>query len=269
MSESKIGVSDVAASWNRNAEAWSSEVRAGLDLYRELYTFPAFLDFTPSVARQDVIDLGCGEGSSTRAFARLGGRMTGIDVSEELIRLAREKEKSEFVGVAYEVGSYNDLASFPDAQFDCAVSTMALMDGPDVSAAFQSAYRVLRRGGWLCFSILHPCFITPAAQWLKDEVGAYSGLRVGRYFERSPFVEHWSFGRRSALPAMAKSEARFEVPRFPRTLSDYVNALVGAGFRIDKLEEPRPSEEISREHEWLARWHQHAPLVLFVLASKT
>jgi hypothetical protein len=58
------------------------------------------------------------------------------------------------------------------------------------------------------------------------------------------------------------------VPRFPRTISDYVNAISEAGFRIVKMEEPRPREELAREHAWLNRWYQHAPLVLFICAVK-
>jgi hypothetical protein len=51
-------------------------------------------------------------------------------------------------------------------------------------------------------------------------------------------------------------------------LSDYVNALTAANFRIVKLGEPRPSEDLAREHPWLDRWYRHAPLVLFVTAVK-
>jgi hypothetical protein len=35
-----------------------------------------------------------------------------------------------------------------------------------------------------------------------------------------------------------------------------------------KVEEPRPSEEMARRYDWLNRWYQHAPLVLFILAVK-
>jgi len=263
-----IHEAEVAASWNRNADLWTREVRAGFDLYREFYTFPAFLDFMPPVAGRKVIDLGCGEGSNTRRFAKLGGQMTGVDLSEGMIRRARGKEEEEPLGIVYETGSYGDLPSFEDGQFDCAVSTMALMDGPDLPAAFRAAHRVLKPGGTLCFSVLHPCFITPVVQWLRDEQGVCSGLRVGRYFEKEPFVDYWHFSRRPNTHGVQDYEAPFEVPRFPRALSDYVNALIEAGFRIDRMDEPRPSEDLAREHEWLARWRQHAPLVLFVLASK-
>ncbi len=264
MTESSLDEAAVAAAWNRNAEQWTQDVRAGFDLYRELYTLPAFLAFMPSIAGRTVIDLGCGEGSNTRRFAKLGGVMTGVDLSEQMIRRAREAERREPLGIRYEPGSFADLSAFGEGQFDAAVSTMALMDGPDLPAALRAAYRVLRKGGTLSFSVLHPCFVTPALRWLANEHGGFDGLRVGRYFDQAPFVEHWRFNRRPD-PEAARP---FEVPRFPRTLSDYVNALIEENFRIVRIEEPRPPEDMAREHPWLDRWYQHAPLVLFVTAAK-
>jgi 2-polyprenyl-3-methyl-5-hydroxy-6-metoxy-1,4-benzoquinol methylase len=91
----------VAAAWDRNAALWTEEVRSGFDLYRELYTLPAFLDFMPSIAGKQVIDLGCGEGSNTRRFAQLGGTMTGIDLSPEMIKRARQREEEAPLGITY------------------------------------------------------------------------------------------------------------------------------------------------------------------------
>ena len=267
MTDTILDEAAVALAWNRNADLWTQEVRKGLDLYRELYTLPAFLTFMPPVSGKRVIDVGCGEGCNTRRFARLGGTMTGIDLSAEMIKHAREQERREPLGIAYEIGSFSELSSFEEEAFDCAVSTMALMDGPDIGAALRAAFRVLKPGGTLCFSVLHPCFITPAIKWLTDETGTHLGLRIGRYFDRTPFIEHWRFSRRDVSEGQAYREP-FAVPRFPRTLSDYVNAVTDAGFRITKIEEPRPSEELARRHDWLDRWYRHAPLVLFVSAIK-
>lgn len=267
MSDTILDEAAVAAAWNRNTETWTQDVRNGLDLYRELYTFPAFLSFMPSIAGKRVIDLGCGEGSNTRRFAKLGGLMTGVDLSSEMIGRAREQEEREPLGIAYEIGSFSELAPFADGAFDVALSTMALMDGPDLSGALKAALRVLKPGGALCFSVLHPCFVTPAIEWQADETGAHLGLRVGRYFESEPFVEYWRFSKRDRSEQKTVPEP-FEVPRFPRTLSDYINAVGETGFRLVRIEEPRPNEEMARRHDWLNRWYQHAPLVLFVLAVK-
>jgi ubiquinone/menaquinone biosynthesis C-methylase UbiE len=264
MADHRPEEADVASAWNRNADRWTDDVRAGFDLYRDLYTLPAFTAFMPPIDGRKVIDLGCGEGSDTRRFARLGGQLTGIDLSEALIRRAREEEIREPLGIRYEVCSYSRMEAFAAGSFDCALSTMALMDGPDIVSAMLEAHRVLAPGGTLCFSVLHPCFVTRGLEWLRSADGACSGLQVGHYFNKAPFVEHWRFSKRPEPNTVQP----FEVPRFPRTLSDYVNTVCDAGFRITKIDEPRPDKVASQKHAWLSRWYEHAPLVLFIAALK-
>lgn len=255
----------VARAWDGNAARWADDVQAGFDLYRELYTLPAFLRFMPEIAGRRVIDLGCGEGTNTRRFARLGGQLTGVDISEGLIARARAEEGREALGIGYKVSSFTRLDGVETESFDVALSTMALMDGPDFPAAARAAHRVLKPGGELCFSILHPCFMTPVMHWIREGGdGPYLGLRVGRYFDDAPFVERWRFGKRPE----SETVEPFAVPRFPRTLSGYLNAVCDVGFRIAQVGEPRPEAAVAREHEWLLRWHEHAPLVLFVSAVK-
>ncbi len=61
---------EVRAAWDGNAAAWADRVRAGRDLYREVFNAPAFLAFLPPLEGRAVIDLGCGEGASSRLLAR-------------------------------------------------------------------------------------------------------------------------------------------------------------------------------------------------------
>jgi 2-polyprenyl-3-methyl-5-hydroxy-6-metoxy-1,4-benzoquinol methylase len=125
----------VAAAWDANAAAWVEQVRAGYDLYREVFIMPAFLEFIPDLGGLQVIDLGCGEGHDTRALARHGARMTGVDLSREMIATARASERKEPLGIVYRVGSFTRLDGCADASFEAAVSTMALMDSPNFAAA--------------------------------------------------------------------------------------------------------------------------------------
>lgn len=255
---------EVAACWNRNADQWTRDVRDGHDVYRDLFTFPAFQRFLPSLDGRDVIDFGCGEGANTRRLAQMGARMTGIDISERLIEHARQAEEMEPLGVTYKVSSYSVDTGFPEASFDAVVSTMALMDGPDFGCAMREALRLLRPGGFVAFSVLHPCFITPGLCWEKDKEGRTVGLCVSRYFDHTGFIEHWSFGNRPKDEEVVP----FAVPRFPRTLSDYLNAIAAAGFRISCVEEPQPTPEACKVVPRFARWRDLAAFLLLVMAER-
>ena len=257
---------EVARHWDDNAASWASELRAGRDVYREFYNTPAFLKFVGYLAGKDVLDAGCGEGSNTRIFARTGGRMTGADLSPGMIAIARQEEAREPLGIRYEIASYTELAPFADASFDAVVSTMALMDGPDLEGAFRAMRRVLKPGGDLCFSVIHPCFGTKGFAWIRDQNGHEIALRQSGYWDQTPWVSRWKFQKENPD---ADNAPLFAVPRFDYILSDYINGIVKAGLELREIEEPRPSEEACREHPWLARWREHAPLFLYFRARRS
>ncbi|HEX9976551.1 MAG TPA: class I SAM-dependent methyltransferase, partial [Dehalococcoidales bacterium] len=150
----------VADYWDGNADLWTDHVRQGWDTYREYLNNPAFLRFIGSLKGKKVLDAGCGEGYNTRIFARKGARVVGVDISQKMIRHARQAERREPLGNRYEITSYSDLSRFEDASFDTVVSTMALMDGPDYTETVKEFFRVLRPHGDLFFSVSHPCFMT-------------------------------------------------------------------------------------------------------------
>ncbi|MDK1386871.1 methyltransferase domain-containing protein [Sinorhizobium sp. 8-89] len=255
---------EVAARWNANADQWTRDVRGGYDVYRDLFTFPAFQEFLPPLDGLDVIDFGCGEGTNTRRLARMGARLTGIDISERLIDHARREEEADPLGIGYRVSSYSADTGFPDASFDAVLSTMALMDGPDFEGAMKEAHRLLRPGGFIAFSVLHPCFITPGLHWEKDREGGTVALCVSNYFDRTSFTEHWRFGDRPKDEEVVP----FAVPRFPRTIGDYLNAIAAAGFRIRRIEEPQPSPEACDAVPRFARWRDLAAFLLLVMAER-
>ena len=264
MKHSGMSEDEVAGYWDRNADSWSDQVRKGWDYYREYLNNPAFLRFIGDLDGRMVLDAGCGEGRNTRLLARSGARMVGVDISWKMLEFARAEEQREPLGIRYEVTSFSDLSSFPDASLDVVVSFMALMDGPDFEGAAREIFRVLRAGGELFFSITHPCFNTKGYGWTIDADDNPGRLTVSDYFSDQPFVERCKFSKNPD----SKHVDPFAIPVFPRTLSEYVNTLIGTGFVLKAVEEPRPSEEACREHPWLQRWRDHATLFMYFRAAK-
>ena len=85
---------------------------------------------------------------------------------------------------------------------------------------------------------------------------------VGDYFSQDHWVDHWRF---TDAPREAPE---FAVPRFNRTLSEYLNTVIAAGFALKAIEEPRPSEEYCQAHPSQRGWRDHAAVFLYVRAEK-
>ena len=256
--------SEVARYWEANAGTWTRLTRAGYDVYRDALNTPAFLAMLPPVRGLAGIDIGCGEGANTRQLARRGARMHAIDIAPTFVHHAQAEEEREPLGITYRVGDGTELP-FSEACFDFATAFMSLMDMPDPPRALAEAARILRPGGFLQFSILHPCFAPPHRRVVRDSAGNTLAIEVGRYFETQAYVEEWIF---SGIPAEERAGIEpFRIPVFHHPLSAWVEFLSRAGLVIEQLGEPRASAEVAEAVPRVADTRV-APLFLHVRARK-
>jgi demethylmenaquinone methyltransferase/2-methoxy-6-polyprenyl-1,4-benzoquinol methylase len=99
-----------------------------------------------------VLDACCGTGDLALAAERAGGRVTGLDFSEQMLARAREKSQT----VEWVLGDAMALP-FPDASFDAATVGFGIRNVPDLEAGLAELARVLRPGGRLaCLEITRP-----------------------------------------------------------------------------------------------------------------
>lgn len=231
-------------------------VDAGLATSHTLFyqTVEYLLAMIGDVGGQRVLDLCCGEGHVARMLAEQGANVTGIDLSEFNIGIAEERNQrinNPGMRPTYLVDDAQTLSTLGEGSFDLVVCKMALMDVPDISAAFQSVARVLAPGGTFIAALLHPCFETPFAvpfERIEQDSGNFVSLRVQRYFEEG----HWQSGG---------TGVRGHVGAFHRTVSTYINELIGVGFRVARLAEPQLQAGFVGSAE--AQMSQHVPRILF------
>ena len=117
---------------------------------------PIVLDLVGDVAGKDVLDAACGTGRYAIRLAQAGARVSGIDLSEDM--LARAKVKRDALGLDIDLlaGDLTRLP-YPGASFDLAICALALCHVPDISKPIGEFARVLRPGGRLIVSDFHPC----------------------------------------------------------------------------------------------------------------
>lgn len=200
-------------------------------IYREVI-LPGLFDLVGDVQGQEVCDLACGQGLVSRELARRGARVTGVDVAEKMLELARGYEEAEPLGIHYVQDDARLLAGLDDAVFDGATCNMGLMNISDITPTFQALRRVLKPYGWFVFSITHPCFETPHARWNEREDGTIA-REVWGYFDERLWQSHNPNG------------VRGKMAEHHRMLGTYVNTLIDARFVLERMTEPQATGQRS------------------------
>ncbi len=229
---------DVQSNWNTNADRWDAGYDDDGDPNRRYQSDEPMLALLGDVDSQRILDVGSGNGYLARKLTRAGAIVTGIELSDRFLEIAKAREDKERLGIDYYHGSAADMDFLPDEHFDKAVSNYVLMDIRDYTAALRQVYRVLQPGGCFVVVISHPCFSSGPRGWLvpapdsprREERFAF---RVDSYFHRGPYLGQWG----DLDPVLS----------FHRPLTDYWQAFVSAGFVVDGFEEPSITERGRRE----------------------
>ena len=220
--------------WDANADFWNARMGEGNDFHKQLVE-PSQLRLLAPLAQEKVLDVACGNGQFARKLAELGAVVVGIDAAEGMVRNASERTTPGPGSVEYRVVDATDeaaLLELGERRFDAAVCTMAIMDMASVGPLARALAHLLGPGGRVVFSVMHPCFNSPAIK-MSAEVEDKEGdlveefsIRVGRY----------------AAPYTAKGLAMVDQPEaqhyFHRSIATLYGIFFAAGFVLDGVEEP-------------------------------
>jgi SAM-dependent methyltransferase len=166
-----------------------------------------------------LIDVGCGTGAHTAAFAEHGWSVSGVDLSEDQLRLARGR------GLDVVRADAADLP-FDDASFDAAVSMHTHTDVDDFAAVVREIARVLRPAAPFVYLGVHPCFVGPHSRFVAAE--GIPLLHPG----------YWETARYTEAPGISPAGLRAKVGATHLPLGLFLGSFLDAGFAIEAFEEP-------------------------------
>jgi ubiquinone/menaquinone biosynthesis C-methylase UbiE len=248
--------------WEANAAAFAGLISdQGTPHHRNILN-PCVEQLMGDVSGRRILDAGCGEGYLARQYARKGATIRGIDFSDHLLTLAKEKTP-QGLDITYENGDICDLNKIPDTSFDIVLCNLVLLNTPCLDAALNEFNRVLVEKGVLVFSVVHPAFnFYGPGSWEMGEKDPVTNRRQGKffkvddYFDEKEFQHYWRTREGEEFPS--------PISFYHRTLSTYYQALSAAGFTTTHIEEPRPPPE----DDFFER-ERRIPFFLVVRAAKT
>ena len=101
-----------------------------------------------------VLDLGCGTGNFSIKLAKKGCKVTGIDLSDKMLTLAREKAEKENLQINYYNMNVYDL-NFPDEYFDAVFSMATFEFVKDMGKAINEIFRVCKDKGQIMIGTIN------------------------------------------------------------------------------------------------------------------
>lgn len=143
--------------WSENSHCalLHSMILARLDFLKQ--TFPQETGTTLKGAT--VLDVGCGGGLFAEEVARLGCRVTGVDLSPRSIEIAKQHAEQTGLGISYDIAEADRLP-FPDSSFDLVYCVDVLEHVNDVSRVVAESARVLRTGGMYFFDTINRTWLS-------------------------------------------------------------------------------------------------------------
>lgn len=134
-------------------DQWASQYDTNENKTRDLEA-RSLRETVGAIGFESCIELGCGTGKNTEWLATKAGEVFSVDLSEEMLALARKKVKEGHVKFQ-QVNLLGDW-DFVEKAYDLAVFSLVLEHLEDLSAVFRQLARAVKKGGYVYIGELHP-----------------------------------------------------------------------------------------------------------------
>lgn len=211
-------------SWGKVSN-WYDEYLEKDNTFQSRVILPNLLRLLNIKKGTNVLDLACGQGYFSEAFIRAGASVIGVDISPELISVAKEKVK----GAQFFASPAHKLLFIKTESVDEVVIILAIQNIENISEVFREVKRVLKPQGKFFLVLNHPAFRIPGASaWGFDEAENIQYRRIDSYMTES----------KHEIDMHPGSKGKKEITvSFHRPLQVYFKTLANAGFAVTRLEE--------------------------------
>lgn len=212
--------------------------------FNAYYERPATLSLLPDVKGKRVLDAGCAGGWYTKWFVDHGASVMALDFSPNMVEMTKRR-----VGDQAEVRQTDlnkPLDFIADESFDIVVSSLVLHYLEDWTGVLSEFYRILRPSGILVISVHHP---------LMD----FTYFKRDNYFLTELLEDTWECAHAGSV----------KVQFYRRPLSKIVTSILDAGFTLEKLLEPMPTERFKELQPKVYERLTKRPQFLFLRGRKS
>ena len=203
------------------------------------YERPAVVSLLPALRNAKVLDVGCGTGWYTEYLAGEGASVTAFDLNDEFVDLTKHRVGTRATVLQADLAEPLTFAC--DQEFDIAVCPLVLHYLHDWKPALRELHRILKPSGVLVFSTHHPFM-----DWQL--------FKTENYFAIELLEDEWEHVGR--------------VDYYRRPLTTITEDLHAAGFWIERLLEPQPTDDFRRVNPRSYERLTKNPWFLFVRARK-
>ncbi len=218
--------------WEEMSDYYQKETKIPVDIhYGPGSPNENKLKLLGNIRGKSILEIGCGGAQCGVAMAKKGAKVTGIDISEEQLKFARNLAEKNKVKIKFYQGDVKKLPQIKSNSQDIVFSTFALHYIDNLLVCFKEVKRVLKKNGLFIISFPHPFSRIIDSGTLKIKESYFKTGKITKIF----------------------SDPSKKFVAYNYTLSQIFNLLIDAGLSVENIIEP-DSRKRHKEDPWYGLW---------------